>query len=110
MHERVTIINISNGIKEPIYAYQDCNISQILIFGGYVKVGESLYILVVIWVNIILNHIDTRAILPRHKDFSMVSRLKWYQDIFILPYFKKGKERKTPIPYWYQNKNVKSSL
>ena len=38
-----SLINIDNGIKEPTHGYQNCNISQILIFGGYVKVRESLY-------------------------------------------------------------------
>ena len=30
----VSIINISNGIKEPTHGYQNCHISQTLIFGG----------------------------------------------------------------------------
>ena len=38
-----SLINIDNGIKEPTHGYQNCNTSQILIFGGYVKVRESLY-------------------------------------------------------------------
>ena len=39
----VLIININNGIKEATRGYQTCNTSQILIFGGYVTVRESLY-------------------------------------------------------------------
>ena len=54
----VSKININNGIRAHTQGYQNCNISHILIFGGYViKVRESLYI---IWVNTILNHIDSR--------------------------------------------------
>ena len=48
--------------------YQNCNTSQILILGGYLKMKESLYIQVTIWVNTILNHIDTRENLPRCED------------------------------------------
>ena len=45
--------------------------SQILIFNGYLKVRESLYTQVIIWVNIILNHIDTRLILPIYEGSCM---------------------------------------
>ena len=38
-----SIININLGIKEPTCGYQNCHTSQILVFGGYVKVRESLY-------------------------------------------------------------------
>ena len=61
----VVIINISNGKKEPTHGYQNCNTSQILIFGGYLKVRESLCTQVLIWVNTILTISDTRVILPR---------------------------------------------
>jgi hypothetical protein len=37
----VSIFNINNGIKEPTCGYQDCYTSEILIFGGHVKVRES---------------------------------------------------------------------
>ena len=39
----VSIINIFDGIKEPIHGYQDCNTSKIMIFGGHVKVRRSLF-------------------------------------------------------------------
>ena len=69
----VLLININNGIKEPTRGYQYCKSSQILIFGGYVKVRESLYTLVIIWVKIFVNHIfDTRAILRRYGVSCMV--------------------------------------
>ena len=36
-------INNNNAIKEPTHGYRNCNTSQILVFGGYLKVRESLY-------------------------------------------------------------------
>jgi hypothetical protein len=38
-----SIININNDAKEPTCGYQNCYLSRIVIFGGYVKVRESLY-------------------------------------------------------------------
>jgi len=38
------------GINEPIRAYQNHNTGQTLTFGGYLKVTESLYTRVIIWV------------------------------------------------------------
>ena len=43
-------------------------------FGKYVKVRESLHTRVNIWVNTILSHIDTRAILLRNEGYGMVCR------------------------------------
>ena len=57
--------------------YQNCNTSQIFIFGGHLKVRESLYTRVIIWVNTTLNHFDTRAILPEVESSCMVERPKW---------------------------------
>ena len=68
----VSIININNGIKEPTCWYKNCTASQIMKYGGYVKARESLYIQVIIWVNTILNHIDTKAILPSYEGLCMV--------------------------------------
>ena len=48
-----------------------------LIFGGYFKVRILVYPSS-IWVITILNHIDTKAILPKYKDSCMVYRPKWY--------------------------------
>ena len=39
----VSVINLISGIKEPTHGYQNWNSSGILIFGGYVKVRETLY-------------------------------------------------------------------
>ena len=75
----VSIINFNHGIKEPTHGYQNSNTSQILIFGEYVKVRESLYTQVIIWVDNIMNHIDTRVILPRYEGLYIVYRPKWYQ-------------------------------
>ena len=58
------------GIKEPNYGYQICKTNQILICGGYVKVRESLYTWLIIWVNTIPNYIDTLMIFPnRYEGF-----------------------------------------
>ena len=40
----VLTINIKNGIIEPTHAYQNWTTNQILMFVGYLKVRESLYI------------------------------------------------------------------
>lgn len=32
---------------------------------GVVKVGEYLYVQVIIWTNTILNHMDTKVMIPR---------------------------------------------
>jgi hypothetical protein len=58
--------------------YQNCNTSQISIVGGYLKVRESLYTRVIIWVNSILTHIDTGAILLKYEGPCMVYRSEWY--------------------------------
>lgn len=36
-----------------------------MLFGGHVKVKEILYIQLIIWIDTILNHIETRTILPK---------------------------------------------
>ena len=49
---------------------QNCKTNQTLKTGGYVKVGESMYITqVIIEIKTILNHIDTRTVLPRYGRF-----------------------------------------
>ena len=54
---------------------------------------ESLCIQVTIWVNIILNRIDTRRILPRYKGSRKVYR----------PYsYCKQKYHQIFLPFWYQ--------
>ena len=59
----VLIININKGIKESTCGYQKCNTSHILIYSWCVKVRESLHTQLIVWVNAVLNHIDTRMIL-----------------------------------------------
>ena len=39
----ILIVNINNGCNEPIHGHQNCNSSQMLIFGGYINVRECLY-------------------------------------------------------------------
>ena len=58
----VSISTINNAIKGPTHRYHMCKISQISIFGGYLKVREALYTQLIIWVNIVQNHIDTMEI------------------------------------------------
>ena len=65
----VSMINISNGIKDPTYGYKKCTTSQYWYLVG--KVREPLYTQVIIWVNTILDHIDTTVILP-------MKVLAWY--------------------------------
>ena len=79
----VSSININNGIKEPTRGYQNCNISLI---DGYVKVRESLYTRVINWVITILNHIDTRKIVPTYEGSCMVYRPKWHRKFFTIKY------------------------
>jgi hypothetical protein len=51
---------------EPTHmAIKDCSFSQILIFGGYLKVRESLYIRVIVWIDTVLNHFDAWAMFLR---------------------------------------------
>ena len=69
--------------------------SQILIFGGYVQVRESLDILTIFWVNIILNHIVARVIWPRYEGSCVLYRSKS---------LRKEKYCQIPISYWYQKK------
>ena len=59
---------------------------------------KYLYSQVIIWVDTILEHIDTWVILPRYEGSWMVYRPKWYR-----------KQKYCDIPYWYQKK-VESSL
>ena len=40
----VSIININNGVKEPIHRYQNRNTSQILIFGWWICQGERIFV------------------------------------------------------------------
>jgi len=76
----VSIININNDVKELTSRYQNCDINDILILGGYVKVRESLYVRVVVfWVQTILNYIDIREIFARYEGSCMVYRSYWHQ-------------------------------
>ena len=58
----VSLINNNHASKESNRGYPNCNINQLLIFIGCVKVREFLYTRVIIWFNIILNHIVTSII------------------------------------------------
>ena len=86
----VLVISFNNGIKMPTHGHQNSNISQLLIFGGYVKGRDSWFI---IWVNTSLNHVDTRTILPRYEGSCMVYIPEWYR---------KQKCHQLSIPYQYK--------
>ena len=49
-------------MKEPTHGYQNCNTSQILIFGGYVKLREISVYLSFYLGQLIPFHTDTRTI------------------------------------------------
>ena len=74
----VSIININNGVEKSTCGYQICNTRQLLIFGVYLKLGESLYAPVIIWVITISNHMDTRVILPRYEGSCIGYISEWY--------------------------------
>ena len=73
----VSIINIKSDVKESTRMYQNCNSSQRLIFGGYLKVRKSLFTQVIIWVNIILDHIHPRTLLPMYEGSCTIYRPDW---------------------------------
>lgn len=55
--------------------------------GGYIKMTEALYTQLIIQVDTILNHIDTKTILPKYEGPLMVYGPKWYdvkQKIFSI--------------------------
>lgn len=57
-----------------------------MVFCGYVKVREYLKSRVIYLVNSIPNHIDMRAILPRHEDHCLVYRFEWYRKQHTVKY------------------------
>ena len=63
----------STSASKSLSRVLNCNTDQMLTFVGYVKVRESLYTHVIIWVNTILNEIDTRTIWSRYESSYMVS-------------------------------------
>ena len=63
---------MNNNLVSKNEGYQNCNIIETLIFRGYGKLRKSLYTRVIIWVSNILNHIDTKTILPGDEDFYML--------------------------------------
>ena len=90
--------NLPLGIKS--------SASQILIFGAYVKVRESLYTQVIIWINTTLNHIDARGILPRYEGSCMLYRPEYIENKNIIkyPYATGIKKRQTPDQNWFKHR------
>jgi hypothetical protein len=73
---------------KPTSGFQNLDTSQNLTLGGQVKVKESLYTRLIMLVNIILTHINTRAIFPRCEGSCMVYELEWHcsKDLPNTPY------------------------
>lgn len=65
---------MNNGIKNSICGYQNCDINQIMVFGGCIKMKITLYNGVINLVNTVLNLIDTIAIIPRHESSCTVHK------------------------------------
>ena len=65
---------------------------------------ESLYTGVIMWVNTILNHIDTRPIFPRYESSCIVYRPEWYLKMWS-PHYRylndvKKEEETSPVQHW----------
>jgi hypothetical protein len=76
----------------------NCNSSRILLFGGYIKVRESLHIRMIIWFNAILYHSDTKTNLPKV--------WKFLHDIHPPVWYQKHKQRQVFKPYSYQHHEI----
>ena len=74
-----SIITTYNDIRGPTRRQKICNTRQLLICGAYVNVGEFLDTRDIIWVDPILNRMDTQTILPRHEGSCMVYKPRQYQ-------------------------------
>ena len=106
----VPIINIDYyGIKELTRGYQNCDYNQILICSVYVKVREWLCTQVIIWIDTILKHIDTREIVPGcERLLHGISRTSIYFDLCMnsaqsqLPILR-TLDRKTIHIWWLAN-------
>jgi hypothetical protein len=68
----ISKINVNNDMMYQTHKYQYRNTNQILLFGGYVEVRESLCMVFIIWVQNIQNHIDTTTIVPRREGSCVV--------------------------------------
>ena len=68
--------------------YPHCHISQMLMFGGFVKARESLYTRVTVWVSTILYHVDNSAMSPKCPGSCMlfISYWFWNRNIVEYPY------------------------
>lgn len=67
--------NINNGIRERTHEYQKCNSSRILIFGGYIYLGERIFVYSSYYLGYSYsNHIQIRMI------YLCMKVLVWYID------------------------------
>ena len=99
---------INNHIIKHTRGYQNCNTNQILVCDGNVKVRDIVCTWVDIWVNLILNHIDTRTILSKYKGSCMTYKPEWFPETKISSKcthptgFKKVVKSSLQILKWYE--------
>ena len=74
----VSLINIHYGIKENTYRFCNFNTNQLLYLVGMSSLTKSLHIQVIIMADTSLNHLNTKATLPRHEGSCMVYRPELY--------------------------------
>ena len=87
----VSIININNDIKEPPRSIKTEIPVKYGCWVGFVKLRESLYTRILIWVETILNILVLGRFSLGMKGSCMLYRLEWYR------------QQKYPqIPYWHQ--------
>ena len=70
----VSLIDINNDIKNIPVGIKIVTLVTYWYGIGTLKVRESLYTSIIIWVNDILNHIEIRIISPKYKDLYMLCR------------------------------------
>ena len=73
-------INIHNGIKILLMGIKIViSVKHWYVVGVlYAKVKIVFDIYFIIWINTILNHIDTRVIIPAYEGFCVVCTPEWY--------------------------------
>ena len=95
----VSIITINNGITEPTPGYQNVIPGKYWYLVGMSRGENLLSTWVIMWVNTILNHIDTTAILPKYQGSYIMYTPERYRNKNAIEY-----------PYCTVSKNVKYSL
>jgi len=80
------IININNGRSNNLAMGITLLCQLIMLFGGYVKVRDRLFFQVIKCINTILNHINTKQLLPRYEGSCVVFTPKWYRSTNTIKY------------------------